>query len=224
MTALYSSNLLSQEIGEKDRYGRQIGFFKLPDMESMIGTLCKKYPSYGDYYFSKKAISPINDYRYDFHISPRSDQCTIQLTGYSTPSGATVMFAQITIQTVNANCGSIIISNLQSDFPGCGFGKALLRETLRYLDRAGYSFLLLNTAGKNQNPIGTSLFQKQFGFHPLKNQVYVNKRSANANIWYFKILPDVTRLQYSEAANYLSKDDLEDDNDGYDEDDWGNDN
>lgn len=221
MTSFYSSNLLTQATGEIDRYGRQVGFFKIPDMKPMVNILCKKYPSYEDYYFTKKAPAPINAYRYDFHISPRSDQCTIQLIGYNTSTGATLILATITIQTINANCGSIIISNLSSEFTGCGFGKALLRETLRYLEEAGYSFLLLNTAGRYQNPIGTKLFQKQFGFHPLKNQVYVNKRSANANIWYFKMLPGVQRLKYSEAASYLSEDDLEEDLDGYDDDDWG---
>lgn len=224
MTSFYSPHLLTQATGEKDRYGRQIGFFKIPDMQSMIDTLCKKYPSYREFYFTKKDTNQINAYRYDFHISPRSDQCTIQLIGYNTSTGANLIFAAITIQTVNANCGSIIISNLHSEFPGCGFGKALLQETLRYLEEAGYSFLLLNTAGRYQNPIGTALFQKQFGFHPLKNQVYVNKRSGNANIWYFKMLLGVERLKYSEAATYhSSEDELEDDNDGYDDDDWGND-
>lgn len=198
MTAFYCPELLAQTSTEKDRYGRFIGCFDLDNVDDLVKCHATKNKSFRESYGNPNTDYGITGYKYYFSMNQHNSLCTIQLQG-TTKCGYLLNLARVTISTVDSNCGTIIISNLCSDFIGAGFGTLLLQQTLKYLQRAGYSFLLLNTAGKWQNDLGKKLFQEKFGFYPMKNNVYINKRSGNVNLWYFKYLPDVREVMYSDC-------------------------
>jgi hypothetical protein len=218
MTAFYSPHLLQGETGEKDRYGRPVGFFRVPDMKPYIEKIKKNTPWWYDAYFSdKKGSSKIIKFGYEFTQTTMQNLVHIQFVGYA-DSGAIVQLARVTLSTVDSNCGSVIISNLYSEVGRCGLGTFLFTEVMRYIQVAGYSFVLLNTAGQVQNQLGVSFFQEKFGFTPFKNQIYVNTRSGNANVWYFKFIEGVQRIPYKELSSYRQPDD--DDEDYNDEEDY----
>lgn len=218
MTSFYSTQLFAEETKEKDRYGRTAGFFRLPDLEIISEKVKTSNPFWWEHYFSNnKPNSKISRLSYMFHFNGERSMIHVQLIGY-TKLGQSIQLSRVTISTVDSNCGSVIISNLYSELHHCGLGSFLFAELMRYIQTAGYSFVLLNTAGSIQNELGTTFFQKKFGFLPFKNQIYVNTRSGNANVWYFKIMDGVSRIPYKELSSYRSPD--EEDEDYSDEEDY----
>lgn len=86
------------------------------------------------------------------------------------------------LNTVEYNCGVLHISNLSTMIPRVGFGKMLLKEIIHWMDHAGYTLLIGNTAGKWQNLQAGGFFRSQ-GFKPFGRK-YKNKRSGNTNVWF----------------------------------------
>ena len=115
-----------------------------------------------------------------------------------------LVLSQATINTIQNNCGTIQIT----DVTNCGFpgwGHYVVEEIIRWAKFAGYTNIIGNTAGPNQNGKPLTWFKKKFGaveFGPH----YINKRSKNTNIWFQIPLVDQDTL----TSAY--PDDPEDDN------------
>jgi hypothetical protein len=212
MTGFYSNHLLKEKTGEKDRYGRDVGFFELPDINELKKKVKQKYKNWYLCYFDKEN-SPstfVSKLQYHFNYHEINKQVTISICGNTSESYSSPTFASITLSTVNYNCGAVQISNLISEIGGCGIGKFLLEQVLKFLEEAGYSFVLMNTAGGYQNKLGKAFFEKKFGFIPMKDFCYVNQRSGNVNVWYCKYLPNTRVVSYTEDFSTPDEEGYED--------------
>ncbi len=216
MTSFYSPLLLTEDKGEKDRYGNKLGLFVLPDMKEFEKKLKKYHPSWVKAYLNDAEPNyKFTKYAYNIVLNDTRTFATISIVGVCN-NKYEVTLAKINLSTVYANCGSLLISNLHSEVAGTRMGTFLFKQILSYAEQAGYSFLLLNTAGSHQNPLGEALFEKKFGFIPMKKQVYINKRSGNANIWYYKFLSDVRMADYDVAIKgYNEQQDEEEDEEDF---------
>lgn len=103
-----------------------------------------------------------------------------------------ITLCQVTLTTVNYNCGAIHLSNLNvNDGYNCGFSWDLLNIVERWCKWAGYTMVFGNTAGEYQNQL-VPRFEK-LGYTKMGVD-YINARSSNRNIWLQKILVDQDTL------------------------------
>ena len=211
MTSFYHREYLAEDTGKTDRYGNRIGFFKIGDLDNLVQAWATKSPGFHDHYISERSSYAIT--RYEFIFAPNDDWSHVRIAvrGFC-KNGYQLVLAGVTISTIDSNCGAVLLSNLYSDFHGAGFGTFLLDQVLEYLKIAGYSFILMNTAGSTQNALGDHLFVNKYGFTPMAPGIYRNIRSGNINIWYFKYLNNVDTISY-EFAEAQFKNGTEEDED-----------
>lgn len=211
MTTFYHSELLATT-GEKNRFGSYGVFAPIP-VDEAKKKLASKYPSYEQYYCNDKSASNLTDSKIDFLFNQDRTRVTVvlKLTGKE----ATLDLAQFTLSTIDCNCGSVLLSNLYTEFKGCGFGKYLMDQVMNYLTKADYSYIILNTAGSCQNPLGFRFFKERYGFSPM-NHPYVNKRSANVNVWFYKFLTGVRDVSLAAIPTEYKEESYDEDED-YDE-------
>lgn len=207
MTTFYHSEHLAQE-GTQSRYGK-VGVFKPINYDEAKKKLTKYSRSYSEFYLDPKSEHYVNESKVTFTFNHDRTIVVIKYELYSTKTGLHLTLANVTLSTIDSNCGSVLISNLANQIPGSKFGSILLEETIKYLTFSGYSYILLNTAGRHQNPLGDLIFRKRFGFTPLEN-TYVNKRSGNINIWYYKFLTGVQVVPLEQSLENSNHSDDED--------------
>jgi len=210
MTTFYHAELLATT-GEKNRYGSYGVFTPIP-VDEAKKILVKKYPAYTLYFCNKKSDLNLTDSKIDFLFNPDRTRVTVilKLTSIET----SLNLAQFTMSTIDCNCGSVLLSNLYTEFKGCGFGKYLMDQVMNYLTKADYSYIILNTAGSYQNPLGFKFFQEGYGFSPM-NHPYVNKRSTNVNVWFYKFLTGVEDVALAAVSREYKEESYEEEE--YDE-------
>lgn len=208
MTGFYESHLLVSAKKSADRYGRT-GCFTLPNIEEFAKTLDKTNRNYYKHFEQlDKNWKDHIDFKFSFNNVQNIVTISICIMR---GEEAIYTLARVTLSTIDSNCGSLLISNLQSELRGTKIGSWLLEQVISYARRADYSLLLLNTAGTYQNPLGKYIFQKKYGFSPIKDLVYINKRSGNVNVWYKKYLYNVQEVSYDDLD--LAKNPHEDEDD-----------
>lgn len=199
MTSFYNPDLLATS-DKKNRYGSP-GLFVVPSSEEILKKLEKKSPTYYKHCISNNYTTP----KIRFIFDQQMTKVNIMLgMGPENNNSITVTLAQITLSTISANCGSMLISNLCSDFAGLKFGTFLFETVLKYIEKAGYSYILLNVAGY-QAEFGRRFFGEKFGFQPFP-QSYENKRSGNWNTWYEKYTNNVQVTTNETAEKYTTVD------------------
>lgn len=163
------------------------------------------YVEYFKKYGAKEAVPSLV-------VSMRQDGCSafIQLKFQVTLHDGSIHnlpAANVSITTVNSNCGAIHMSGLTSpELVGLGYAKDLFELVLEYLKYAGYTFLFGNTAGYQNNYVKKL---ESWGFKRMA-EPYINPRSRQENIWLFKFIQTPPTLEeISEEDNY--------DEDNYDE-------
>jgi len=195
LTTFYDSYLLQAET-TTNRY-HQKGCFTSPNSQELL----KKILPVNSYYQKMygEAVEKGNlDVVWDFLISDTFACVSLKVKRKDTDQKVLTL-GSVCLSTTQYNCGSLHISNLNTEFPGKGIASFILREVLKYCYLAGYSFIFMNTAGVWQNEVGKYFFERKFGFKPMKRLVYRNKRSGNNNVWYYKFLEGVTRVPYENA-------------------------
>lgn len=210
MTPFYASHFL-YDPSYKDRYGNK-GNIVPPSFEEVKKLIKQVNIPYYDHYFSgKNKEITVDNIKTEVNLRCEGTQAIVSFCAYKGASKY-ITLCSVTLSTIDSNCGSILISNLRSDFRGTRLATTLFEQILKYCELAGYSYLLLNTAGGYQNTFGKHYFQKRYGFNPVGNP-YVNKRSRNVNIWYEKHLLGVQKVQLDEAIDYQEEENDEEDYD-----------
>ena len=96
---------------------------------------------------------------------------------------------QISLSTIPSNCGTIQINNLLSYYPRQGIGTGIMRAILNFARQAGYSMIIFNTAGPEQNELaGKQFFEKIFKAEVITT--FKNIRSGNMNVFYRILLQE----------------------------------
>lgn len=123
----------------------------------------------------------------------------------------TCKLANITISSTLYNCGSIHLSNLNTQD---GYYTGLAMDFLTYIENwciwSGYTMLFGNVAGHDQIKLLPEFLARgytEMGVH------YINKRSLNTNIWLQKIIQNQDNIEEEPDDD----DDYEEDNSVSDE-------
>lgn len=97
--------------------------------------------------------------------------------------------ATCTLSTVEFNCSAIMVANLYTaHYYNKGLGWFLLDLIEQWAVYAGYTLLIGNTAGTEQNMLIPKFKEKGW----IESNInYVNARTRNRNIWLYKVIADV---------------------------------
>lgn len=98
-------------------------------------------------------------------------------------------FGRIALNTVNANCGSLFISDLHSKYQRLGIGSSILKTVEHYALLAGYTMIFGNVPKYSQmfSTNDPMRFFEKMGYKPM-GEDYINVRSGNINRWFSKII------------------------------------
>jgi GNAT superfamily N-acetyltransferase len=122
--------------------------------------------------------------------------------------GDSMRLGGVYLSTVEHNCSAVHISHLEAHIQG--IGKHILKAVEDWCIYAGYTIILGNTAG-NQNDYALPFFLKH-GYKKF-GESYKNHRSRNENIWICKMLPNVNENNDEDEENeedYLDNEDFDD--------------
>ena len=110
--------------------------------------------------------------------------------------------ASCTLSTVEYNCSAIMVANLYTEnYYNKGLGWFLLDLIEQWAIYAGYTLLIGNTAGREQNNL-IYKFKKKGWIE--SNIQYVNARTSNKNIWLYKVIAEA--IEQEEADDYYEED------------------
>jgi len=102
-------------------------------------------------------------------------------------------FAKVTISTVEHNCSAILVSDLYSAYYySLGLGWFLLDLIEQWAIYAGYTLLLGNTAGSEQNLLIPTFKEKGWIESDIQ---YINARTNNKNIWLYKVIANAEEAE-----------------------------
>ncbi len=184
----YNGHNLCDVDAYKNPYNEEGGLLTPPTPEELnLATERIKAKRLTCYY----KVSEYKNFKYTVHTSKDGTCAQIWLQG-DTPKANQYTLAHCTLNTVEHNCGALHISYVNGHVPG--FAKILLDRVIYWAGRAGYTIILGNTAGSDQNRQALPWFKKHFGAVEFGTH-YKNKRSGNINIWFSIPVPEVKAPQ-----------------------------
>ena len=196
---LYEIHSLADKRYPKDGY---YGFLIAPTIEE-VDELLKKNYSWNQYKKEGTITDILFDVlHYDFHkgavISLQMVWCDKKET---TP--IKIVLVSINIHSVENNCSTVHINNLNSYFRRAGLGSLFLSKVEDWCKYVNYTMIFGNTAGITQNTNALPFFFKN-GYTPMGKE-YINVRSRNTNIWFQKII-NTEILEDEEDEEYDEED------------------
>jgi len=112
------------------------------------------------------------------------DECSAIVSLYADSA----CLSSCVLSTVEYNCSAVMIANLYCNlYFHKGLGWFLLDLVEQWAEYAGYTLLIGNTAGTDQNRLIPKFKEKGW---VESNINYVNTRTRNKNIWLYKVIAE----------------------------------